>query len=112
MLVARLIMFIGIQVIFALGFLWAGNNAPWESAANWWPFAVTITNLVCIVILVRLYAQGGERFWDVFRIQTDHIKTDLLALLITQGIRFYRIVANKPNLEDVYFALHGEKESP
>ena len=81
MLIARLIMFIGIQVIFALGFLWAGNNAPWESAANWWPFAVTITNLVCIVILVRLYAQGGERFWDVFRIQTDHIKTDLLALL-------------------------------
>jgi hypothetical protein len=35
----------------------------------------------------------------------------LLALLVTQGIRIYRMAANEPSLEDVYFALHGEKEN-
>lgn len=36
---------------------------------------------------------------------------DLLALLVNQGIRVYRLAANEPSLEDVYFALHGEKEN-
>ncbi len=35
---------------------------------------------------------------------------DLLTLLVNQGIRVYRLVAHEPSLEDVYFALHGEKE--
>jgi ABC-2 type transport system ATP-binding protein len=36
---------------------------------------------------------------------------DLLTLLVQQGIRVYRLVPHEPSLEDVYFALHGEKES-
>ena len=36
---------------------------------------------------------------------------DLLALLVSQGIRIYRLASNEPSLEDVYFALHGEKEN-
>lgn len=36
---------------------------------------------------------------------------DLLTLLVQQGIRLYRLVPHEPSLEDVYFALHGEKES-
>ena len=36
---------------------------------------------------------------------------DLMNLLVNQGIRVYRLAANDPSLEDVYFALHGEKES-
>ena len=36
---------------------------------------------------------------------------ELLALLVSQGIRVYRMAANEPSLEDVYFALHGEKEN-
>ena len=35
---------------------------------------------------------------------------DLLALLVNQGVRVYRLAAKEPSLEDVYFALHGEKE--
>jgi ABC-2 type transport system ATP-binding protein len=35
---------------------------------------------------------------------------NLLNLLIQQGIRVYRLAAKEPSLEDVYFALHGEKE--
>ncbi len=80
-LVIRLVMFVGIQAIFALGFLRTGIADPWESAANWWLFGVTITNLFCVTLLVRLFSQEGGRFWDVFCIQKDHIKTDLLTLL-------------------------------
>lgn len=36
---------------------------------------------------------------------------DLLDLLVKKGIRVYHIAAHQPSLEDVYFALHGEKES-
>lgn len=36
---------------------------------------------------------------------------DLMKLLVNQGIRVYRLAANEPSLEDVYFALHGEKEN-
>jgi len=35
----------------------------------------------------------------------------LLALLVNQGIQVYHLAANEPSLEDVYFALHGEKEN-
>jgi hypothetical protein len=35
---------------------------------------------------------------------------DLLTLLVNQGVRVYRLAADEPSLEDVYFALHGEKE--
>jgi ABC-2 type transport system ATP-binding protein len=35
---------------------------------------------------------------------------DLLNLLTSQGVRIYRLAAREPSLEDVYFALHSEKE--
>jgi ABC-2 type transport system ATP-binding protein len=35
---------------------------------------------------------------------------DLLAMLVQQGIRVYRLATDEPSLEDVYFALHGEQE--
>jgi ABC-2 type transport system ATP-binding protein len=36
---------------------------------------------------------------------------ELMTLLVNHGIRVYRLAANEPSLEDVYFALHGEKEN-
>lgn len=36
---------------------------------------------------------------------------DILSLLVGQGVRIYNLAANEPTLEDVYFALHGEKEA-
>jgi hypothetical protein len=81
MLFSRISLFIGIQAMFALGFLLAGSSNAWESSAHWWPFVVTIANLICIALLVRLFEQEGKRFWDIFRIRKEHIKSDLLALL-------------------------------
>jgi ABC-2 type transport system ATP-binding protein len=36
---------------------------------------------------------------------------ELLNLLVQHHIRVYHMAAHQPTLEDVYFALHGEKES-
>lgn len=36
---------------------------------------------------------------------------DLLEVLVHQNIRVYRMAAREANLEEVYFALHGEEES-
>jgi ABC-2 type transport system ATP-binding protein len=36
---------------------------------------------------------------------------ELMTLLVNQSIRVYRLAADEPSLEDVYFALHGEKEN-
>lgn len=81
MLISRLGLFITTQALFALGFLLAGSATAWEAAANWWPFAVTITNLICAFLMIHLFSQEGKRFWDIFRIQKEFIKKDLLALL-------------------------------
>ena len=80
MLFSRLSLFIGIQALFALGFMLAGSSRAWESSANWWPFAVTITNFICLFLLVHLFKRDGKRFWSIFRIQKEHVKSDLLAL--------------------------------
>lgn len=81
MLVSRISLFIGVQAIFALGFLLTGSSSAWEDSANWWPFFVTITNIICVTLMVYLLNKEGKRFWDIFRIQKKHIKSDLLALL-------------------------------
>ncbi len=83
MLFARIILFIGIQAIFALGFWLAGSSSAWNVSANWWPFVVTIANFICLALLVRLFQREGKRFWDIFRFRKEHVKTDLLALLGT-----------------------------
>lgn len=80
MLFSRISLFFGIQALFALGFLLVDSSNAWESAAGWWPFVVTIVNFICIALLVWLYNREGKRFWDIFRFQKEHVKSDLLAL--------------------------------
>ena len=81
MLFSRISLFIGIQAILALGFLLTGSSVAWENSANWWPFSVTLANLICVALLIRLFNQDGKRFWDIFHIYKEHVKSDLLALL-------------------------------
>lgn len=81
MLAVRIVLFVGLQACFALGFFLTGSEHAWESGANWWPLCVTITNLICIALLVRLFRAEGQRFWDIFRFDRVHLKQDLLAFL-------------------------------
>jgi hypothetical protein len=81
LLFTRLALFLAVQAAFALGFYAAGSAGAWEKSANWWPVAVTITNILCLLILTRLFKADGKNFWDIFRISREHFKSDLLPLL-------------------------------
>ena len=35
---------------------------------------------------------------------------DLVAAMVAAGVRIYRVTPQEPSLEDVYFALHGERD--
>ena len=81
MLFSRLFLFAGIQAIFTVAFSIAGASNAWETAANWWPLVVTIANLLGVALLVRIFRAEGKRYWDIFCIERQHVKGDLLALL-------------------------------
>ena len=81
MLVIRSLLFLSFQALMALIFLYGGSPTAWNDSAAWWPMAVILTNLVCLALLIHFYEQEGKRFWDVFRIERQFIKQDLLFLL-------------------------------
>lgn len=81
MLIIRSILFLAFQALMALVFLVAGLSNAWNISAAGWPIAVVLTNLVCLLILIRLYQQEGLCFWDVFRLERQFVKQDLLFLL-------------------------------
>jgi hypothetical protein len=81
MLAGRAALFAGFQVLLALGAAVAGRASAWSDAAAWWPFSVSLTNIVCLLVLNALFHAEGRRYWDVFRIRRETVKGDLLALL-------------------------------
>ena len=81
MLVIRSLLFLGFQALIALIFLSGGSPTAWNDSAAWWPMAVILTNLVCLALLIRFYREEGKRFWDVFRIERQFVKQDLLFIL-------------------------------
>jgi hypothetical protein len=80
-LFSRLVLFVSVQAFFALGFLLTGSTSAWETGANWWPFVVTIANLICVVLLIRCFRSEGRRYWDIFRIRKEIILGDVLIVL-------------------------------
>jgi hypothetical protein len=81
MLFSRIGLFLAIQSMFALVYYLTGSSNAWEDGAAWWPFVVAFTNLIVTVLLVRLFQSEGKRFWDIFRFQREHLKSDLLLLV-------------------------------
>lgn len=81
MLVIRSLLFLLFQALIALTFLFKGSSEAWNASAAWWPFAIILTNLVCLGLLICFYKQEGNSFWVVFRIERKSIKRDLIFML-------------------------------
>ena len=91
-LVIRSLLFLVFQALFALVFLLGGTTDPWNTSAAWWPFAIIVTDLACLGLLIRLYRQEGKNFWNVFRIERQFVKQDLLFMsgfLVIGGLLGY-----------------------
>jgi hypothetical protein len=93
---ARTLLFAGIQACFALGFLIAGSTDAWQASAAWWPFAVTITNLICVGSLITLFQREGKNFWHIFRFERETLKNDLLTAFVI--LLFSAPIAMLPNI--------------
>jgi hypothetical protein len=81
LLVGRTGLFVATQALVALGFYLANDPAPWQASSAWWPFTVTVTNLICLGILMAQFRAQGGSYWSNFRVHREHAKSDLLALL-------------------------------
>ena len=81
MLVIRSLLFLVIQT--SIGFIFLNNNLSslWDGSAAWWPVTIILTDLICLILLIHFYKQEGKRYWDVFKIDRQHVKKDLLFML-------------------------------
>ena len=110
MLFIRSILFLGFQAIIALIFLLSGNKDSWNSSTAWWPFAIILTNLVCLVLLIYFYRQESKKFRELFRVARDFVKQDvlfILGFLVVAGILGYlpNIISAKLLFGDAQMAL-------
>ena len=81
MLVIRSVLFLVFQATIGLFYL---NNHPstlWDNSAAWWPVTIILTNIICLILLIHFYHQEGRRYWDLFQVDRQYIKKDLLVML-------------------------------
>jgi hypothetical protein len=58
-LFARTLLFLGWQAVIAVIYLLPGSSSAWTAAAAWWPLTATLTNVVCWVLLSKLFQREG-----------------------------------------------------
>ena len=81
MLVIRSLLFLVFQII--IGLILFDTDLPgfWVKSAAWWPFSIILADLVGLFLLIRLYRREGKRYWDIFQIDRQEMKKDLLFML-------------------------------
>lgn len=82
LLFGRTLLFLGVQALFAFGLAGGGAAQAWTASAAWWPFDVTLVNLICLAVMVFAVRNEGGSYWVLFRIERTPIKSDLIALAV------------------------------
>ena len=78
MLLIRSVLFVGFQALIALALAQMGIANVWDNSAAWWTLTATLTNLVCLVLLIVLFRREGMHYMDLLRLEHGHIGRDLL----------------------------------
>jgi len=81
MLFIRSLLFFVFQTSIGMVLLKNNHSSLWDASAAWWPITIILTNLINLVLLIKFYSQEGRRYWDVFQVDRQHIKKDLLFML-------------------------------
>jgi hypothetical protein len=83
MLVARWLLFIGLQLVIALLLLFSGSPTPWYEAQAWWLITVLLANIATIALPVRLQRAEGKRYVDLLSFRRATAWKDLaIAILV------------------------------
>ncbi len=72
LLPGRLILFLVVQALIA--FL----ASSWEFSQKYWLLTATLTNIICIVLLIIIYRKEGNNYFSIFRFSKKSIKKDIL----------------------------------
>jgi hypothetical protein len=80
LLPARFVLFAFFQLLFAGALALTGSLTHWNDSGAWWTLSVALANIVCLFLLTSLYRLEGKRYWDIFRIDRDHLGDDLLVM--------------------------------
>lgn len=81
-LVLRSALSFSLLLLMALAYWFWGNETPVKSASAWWLWFVTITNIACIVLMVRYGRMEGVHLRDMYFINRSTWKGDLLWFLL------------------------------
>ena len=81
MLVARTLLFAGVQALVALVFFAGGSRAPWLRSVAWWPIVPVFANLATLFLLSRFFRREGSRLTWLYRFQRGAVGKDLLIIL-------------------------------
>jgi membrane protease YdiL (CAAX protease family) len=83
MLVLRFGLFLAWQASIAGYFALQGEPNAWQASVAWWPVTVTLTNVICFVLLRWLARRDGITFGQLVHADfgREHLRQDLLLLL-------------------------------
>jgi len=82
MLALRSALSFGMLLALAAVFSLAGRAGAVSASAAWWLWFVTVTNVVCIVLMARFGRKEGLRLRDIYFASRSTWKGDLLWLLV------------------------------
>ncbi len=78
MLISRSALFLFFQGLIALILFVAGRGSAWNASAELWTLVATLTNIVSIYLLVRLFRAEGKGYFEVIQFSRATLKSDLL----------------------------------
>jgi len=76
-LFSRLVLFAIVQALIAFVFLLLGVSDAWSESARWWVFSAIVTNIVSILLLIRLFRAEGKRYLNILHFERKTFWTDL-----------------------------------
>lgn len=82
MLMIRSILPFGLLLLLALIFKFLGSESSISASAAYWLWFVTITNILCIILMVKFGRQEGVRLREIFYWSKSTWKEDLLWFLL------------------------------
>jgi hypothetical protein len=77
MLTMRIVLAISFQLLFTVGFLLAGDDTPWQSAADMWLASLALAEFVNLWLLARVARAEGIRLLDLYNPNRGSRSTDL-----------------------------------
>ncbi len=102
LLASRLVLFLIFQALIAL------IAHSWHTSERYWLLTATLTNMISILLLFFLFRLDGKNFRHLFKIETTHLKKDIIiflmlaifsvALVLAPGYFLSLLLWNDPNV--------------